>query len=120
MPPYLSRPCARRADDEQAWVRGIVADCLAEWVVRESDQGHAQRLERFKPEVMRLLHDSDMWPLESMLHLVRRLRDRDVDVLALLGTPIGGLLGRVPRWDTLDRSELQPALDALLRPAGES
>ncbi len=107
------------ASDEQAWVRGIVADCLAEWVVREGKRDHAQRLERFKVEVKQLLHDTDMWPLESMVYVVRQLREEGVNVLASLSEPVGGLLAHVPGWDTLERSRLQPALDALLRPAEE-
>jgi hypothetical protein len=109
----------RRAGDKEAWVRGITADCLAEWIVREGEQGHAERLERFKPEVIQLLHDPDMWPLESMQYVVRRLRDEGVDVLAMPGTRIGGLLGQVPQWDTLERSRLQPALDNLRRGKAE-
>jgi hypothetical protein len=105
----------RRAGDEQSWVRGIAADCLAEWI-GEGEQEHAERLERLRPQVIRFLHDSDMWPLESMVAMIRQLREEGVPVLDILGAPIGGLLGRIPEWYTLERAELQPKLDALLRP----
>lgn len=105
----------RRAGDEQSWVRGIVADCLAEWILREGEQDYAERVQRFKSEAVELLNYNDVWPLEAMQLVVRRLREHDIDVMALLGKPIGGLLGQIPQWDTLDRAELEPALDALLR-----
>jgi hypothetical protein len=106
----------RRAVDEEAWVRGIVADCLVEWIVREGDHADTECLERFKHEVATLIHDADMWPLESMAYMVRSLRNEGVDVLARIDKPVGGLLGRVPGWERLDRPELQPALNSLLRP----
>jgi hypothetical protein len=105
----------RHANDDQAWVRGIVADYLAEWVVSGGKEGYTRRLKPFKNEVISLLHDCDMWARESMVYLVRQLRKEGVDVFTSLGEPIGGLLGRVAGWETLERPELQSALDALKR-----
>jgi hypothetical protein len=85
-------------------------------IIREGDHAHAERFERFKHEVATLVHEADMWPLESMAYLVLSLRDEGVDVLARIDIPVGGLLGRVPGWERLDRPELQPALNSLLRP----
>jgi hypothetical protein len=59
----LEQAVRRRAGDEQAWVRGIVADCLAERILREGEQDDAERLQQFKPEVVKLLNDNDVWPL---------------------------------------------------------
>lgn len=105
----------RHSSDGQAWVRGIVADCLAEWITRDGTRRQSERLDQFAFEVTSLLHDSDMWPLEAMAFLARRLRQEGVDLMARLGAPPGGLLSRVPGWEALDRSALQAALDKVVR-----
>jgi hypothetical protein len=104
----------RHAGDEQAWIRGIVADCLSEWITRDGTRWPTERLARFAPEMTRLLHDTDMWPLEAMAFLARRLREEGVGLLTILATPIGGLLGRVPGWEKLERPALQTALNTIV------
>jgi hypothetical protein len=88
--------------------------------LREVEPRSLERLRRLKQEIIALLHDTDLWPLEAMQSAVRGLRDHGMDVLSLLGTRVSGLLGRGPQWDTLGRPELEPALDALVRPRRET
>jgi hypothetical protein len=58
-----------------------------------------------------------MWPLESMVALVRGVREAGVDAVDILGAPVGGLLAQVPGWDGMERAELHSALDAIVRDA---
>lgn len=108
------------AHDPQSWVRGITADCLAEWIVWVvNDNSESQRplVKRFSPQIWGLLHDTDMWVLESMVYLVRHLASAGVDALPQLGGNVGGLLGQIPGWNAMERWQLQPALDALVQRA---
>jgi hypothetical protein len=111
----FERAMRSRAGDEHPWVRGLVADCICEWVAKEGRQGHVGRLKQFAPEVIRLLHEKDMWPFESIRSMFRQLRAEGVNALASLGAPIGGLLAAVPNWDVMERAEFHAALDAIVQ-----
>ena len=102
----------RTAVDPHSWVRGLSADCLRDWIVKSDTERRATRLETFKTELVSLLNDIDMWPLEGAQLALRQLREAGTDVGWFIASARGGMLGHIDGWDGMSREALQNALDA--------
>jgi len=108
-PELFERAILDHAADPESWVRGIVAECLSEWIVREDEA----KLFQFQRQLLHFLDDEDMWPLEAMAYLFRTLHQKGNDVLKTWDVPLKGKLARVPERYTMERARFQQTLDQL-------